>query len=146
LIDRCQIARFALVGVANTAVDIGLFALLFYVGGAPLLWANSLSYLAAGTNSFFLNKYWTFGETRHKGRMQCQIVLFFVLGIVGLALSNAVVWGLASMMPEFIGKILTVGVLFLWNFAVSRLIVFPRKAGQGLRPKLMGNDVHRGNG
>jgi len=56
-----QLVRFALVGVLNTAIDLGLFALLtLRVGLDPLL-ANVFSFTAGAANSFVLNKYWTFG-------------------------------------------------------------------------------------
>lgn len=119
-----RIIRFAVVGVVNTGIDIGLFSLLFYVAGAPLLLANAVGYLAGATNSFFMNKFWTFSDTRDQGQAHRQYVVFVTLGLVGLGLSSAVVWSLAFLMPEIVAKILSVGVLIVWNFGISRLIVF----------------------
>jgi putative flippase GtrA len=122
-----KVARFTVVGVINTGVDIAIFSLLFYVIQMPLLVANSIAYLTAATNSFVLNKYWTFSETRHHGRAHHQFGVFLVLGLIGLGLSNIVVWWLAAYVPEIVAKALSVGVLFVWNLGTSRFIVFQAK-------------------
>ena len=116
--------RFAIVGVFNTGVDIAIFSLLLYVLDIQLLVANSVSYLAAVSNSFLLNKYWTFSENRRRGRIHHQFGLFLALGLIGLGLSNIVVWSLATYIPEIFAKLLSVGILFVWNFGTSRFIVF----------------------
>ncbi len=117
--------RFAVVGVVNTALDVALFSLFYYVLDLPLLLANSSGYLTAATNSFFLNKYWTFAESGTQGRVHRQFVLFLALGLLGLALSNIVVWSLSAYISEIFAKLWSVGVLFVWNFGTSRSIVFP---------------------
>jgi putative flippase GtrA len=118
--------RFAIVGALNTGVDIAIFSLFFYAFDASLIAANSIGYLSAVSNSFVFNKYWTFSETRRHGRIHYQFSLFLVLGLIGLGLSNGIVWSLASYVPEIIAKLLSVGVLFVWNFGTSRFIVFSR--------------------
>lgn len=119
-----RVLRFGIVGVINTAVDIGIFSLLFYSFGASLLVANTAGYLVAVSGSFVLNKNWTFSETKHEGRAERQYLLFIGLGLGGLALSNIVVWSLTHFMPEIASKLASVVVLFVWNFGTSRLIVF----------------------
>lgn len=78
----------------------------------------------AVTNSFVLNKYWTFSDSGNQGVLRRQFTMFLLLGLVGLAISNAVVWFLAYAVPEIAAKVLSVGALFVWNYATSRLIVF----------------------
>ncbi len=119
-----EIFRFAIVGVLNTSLDLLVFSILFYLSGASLLFSNSAAYVLATTNSFFINKHWTFSETRHRGRTHRQYTAYLVLGVVGLGLSNGIVWSLALLMPEIAAKLLSVGVLFVWNFALSKLVVF----------------------
>ena len=127
-VDRlAQTTRFAVVGVLNTGVDITAFSLLFYVFETQLLVANSIGYLAAVSHSFALNKYWTFKDTRHQGRIHHQFALFLAFGLIGLGLSNGCVWLLASYVPEIAAKLMSVGILFLWNYATSRIIVFNAK-------------------
>ena len=57
-----QAARFAMVGAVNTAVDLGLFAIFFYVLAWPLLLANAGGFMVAVCVSYVLNKTWTFAD------------------------------------------------------------------------------------
>ena len=50
-----RIAKFGLVGVLNTLIDIALFWLLYSVFGVPYLVANVLSFGAGMLNSFVMN-------------------------------------------------------------------------------------------
>jgi len=123
-----KVLQFSVVGVFNTGVDLAIFSLFFYVFEIQLLVANSAGYLAAVSISFILNKYWTFSETRHLGRVHFQLRLFLALGLIGLGISNLAMWSLAAYVPEIIvAKLLSVGVLFVWNFGTSRFIVFGAK-------------------
>jgi putative flippase GtrA len=50
--------------------------------------------------------------------------MFVGFGLCGLALSNLTVWLLAHVMPDLESKLVSVIVVFVWNFGTSRLIVF----------------------
>ncbi len=115
---------FGLVGLTNTAIDIGIFSLLFYTADVGLIMANSTGYIIAATNSFFMNKYWTFSSTNHQGKLAYQYLKFIALGLIGLMLSNIIVYSLAAIMPEILAKLLSVIVGFLWNFCTARFFVF----------------------
>lgn len=119
--------RFGVVGVVNTGVDLGIFSVLFFIIGMPLLVANTIGYLVSVTGSFFLNKHWTFAETKNEGRTRHQYLTFIGLGLGGLALANLTVWSLTHVMPVIMCKAIAVFVLFVWNFGTSRMIVFRPK-------------------
>jgi hypothetical protein len=55
-----RMLRFAVVGVANTAIDVALFSFLYYAQGWPPLWANSAGYAAGLANSYLCDHLWTF--------------------------------------------------------------------------------------
>ena len=122
--------KFALVGVVNTAVDVGLFWVLQAVLGVPYLIANVISYSAGTLNSFVLNKVWTFAETRHGGVVRQQLPLFFAINVASLALSSLVLWALAGLIGVMPAKLVAVVVSFVWNFVASRTLVFAPKAGR----------------
>ncbi len=119
-----RMTRFGLIGIFNTGVDFGIFSVLFFVVGIPLLVANTIGYLVSMTGSFFLNKNWTFAETKTQDSTGRQYFLFVVLGLGGLALSNLTVWSLSNVMPVIMCKLVAVVGLFVWNFGTSRTIVF----------------------
>ena len=53
-------ARFAVVGVLGTLIDMALFAALHLALGLVALPANLLSYSAGMVNNFLLHRRWTF--------------------------------------------------------------------------------------
>jgi hypothetical protein len=59
-----QFGKFVSVGVLNTFVDVGVLNLQMLVFGTPGTWLypvmKGISFLAATTNSFLWNKFWTF--------------------------------------------------------------------------------------
>lgn len=122
-----KLFRFSIVGITNTGVDVGIFSLLYFSIGAHLFLANTLSYVASASNSFFFNKYWTFADTRNHGKTSRQFGFFLSLGFIGLGLSNLMVWALAAYLPTIVAKIFSVGVLFVWNFGTSHYFVFRAK-------------------
>ncbi len=128
--ELMRVFRFGIVGVINTGVDVGVFSLLLFIFDTPVLAANTVGYLTGLCGSFFLNKHWTFSETRDQGHTGRQFLLFAGLGLGGLALSNLVVWSLVHFLPEIVSKLASVAVVFIWNFVTSRLIVFRAKPGE----------------
>lgn len=54
-----QLARFGLVGLANTAITLGAFALLHRAGVASAP-ASALAFLLGAANGYALNRRWTF--------------------------------------------------------------------------------------
>jgi putative flippase GtrA len=83
-----ELAKFGIVGAFNTALDFGLFNLLYVALGWPAVGANSASVAVAATSSFFMNRHWTF---RHRARtgLGREYGLFFMLNGVGLLIATA---------------------------------------------------------
>ncbi len=119
-----QAARFAMVGAVNTAVDLGLFSIFFYVLAWPLLLANAGGFTVAVCVSYFLNKTWTFADDS-RGREALQRGLAFgAVALGGLAIGSLAIWLAAQVLIPILAKIASIGVTFAWNFTVSRRWVF----------------------
>lgn len=129
IVAKRQLLVFGLVGVLNTGIDIAVFTFLYYELSLSLIEANTIAYFLAVTNSFLLNKNWTFAETRKEGKTHRQFILFLILGLCGLVLSNLVVYILANWIPAIVAKLFAVLVSFVWNYLTSRKLVF-RKTPQ----------------
>jgi putative flippase GtrA len=117
-------AKFSLVGVVNTTIDVTLFGFFVHFLHWNVLPANMVSYSTGILNSFVMNKLWTFQDQTPFAHSLQPFVLFVVINISSLFLSTAVVWLLAQHFPELVAKFLSVGVVFLWNYTLSRLLVF----------------------
>lgn len=93
-----QIGKFASVGVLNTLLDLGILNfLLFVVGftttltilGFDLVIANIISVSIAIVNSYFLNRFWTFGA-KPKINVVEQFSVFIALSLVGMVINTIV--------------------------------------------------------
>ncbi|MGE0748855.1 MAG: GtrA family protein, partial [Rhodospirillales bacterium] len=56
--------RFATVGLVNLAIDMAIFSALHFGLGVALIPANTVAFVVAVTNSFFMNRQWTFADRR----------------------------------------------------------------------------------
>jgi putative flippase GtrA len=120
---RARMLRFALVGVANTAIDAGLFNYLYYLRDWPLLWANSAGYAAGLTNSYLCNHFWTFRRPRAQFAVR-PAALFVLINLIGLMLANATIALLARVLAPWLAKLGAIGVTFAWNYWASQRYVF----------------------
>ena len=125
-----QFLTFCLVGIFNTAVDIGIYYIL-----TRGLWTfhdsfsvyKAISYLLATACSFALNRYLTFA--RRDAVKTAEVVKFYStvgLGIflnVGVQYLGVVVFGI----HDLAAALLAVGATAIWGFSFSRFYVFNDK-------------------
>ena len=118
---------FALVGVVNSAVDFGVFAIAYSYFGLPIILANVLSWGVAVSGSYVMNSLTTFAH--ESGReLRAQAYFSFALSqVAGLVANTATVVVASYFMPVLVGKVLAIGVSFLVNFTLSHFIVFRKR-------------------
>jgi putative flippase GtrA len=117
--------RFALIGSINTAVDLGLFAALTALLAMQPDRANAISYGSSIVTSFILNRGWTLADVR--GGIAEQLTRFIVVSLASLLLSTMIVAGLSTVMPPLVAKFLSLPVMFLWSYSMTRRFVFWRE-------------------
>ena len=122
-----QLAKFALVGVLNTAIDFGILnffiALTGITSGSNIIPMNAFAFSGAVVNSYFWNK------------KSAGFVIFFVVTAIGIAINSGVLYIVTTLIPHSIdntlwaniGKVLATGLSTVWNFLGYRLIVFKKK-------------------
>ena len=88
LTELLKAAKFAVVGVVNTLIDYGVFALLAQVLFVNVYLAQVISYSCGILNSYIWNRSWTFrSENRFFGP---TLVRFLALNLCMLGISTAV--------------------------------------------------------
>jgi putative flippase GtrA len=122
-----QAIKFLSVGVLNTALDAGSYLVLTHWLGFAMLpvLAKVISYSVGVLNSFIWNRSWTFRSEASAWKTLAPFVLvnLLALGINAGAMHVCLdVFGL----PELLSLVLATGVAFLWNFAVSKFVVFKK--------------------
>lgn len=122
-----QVVRFGLVGVINTAVDVGAFAALVFLGVHSLV-AIFISTTLGLLCSFLLNRSFVFGAKHTSAR---TIASFLLVTCSGLwILQPLIIEGLALMLDTrtalalTIFKLLATAVTMIWNFIWYRAKVF----------------------
>lgn len=130
-----QIAKFGVVGVANTVIDFGVLNYLSAASqvfsGLALVPLNAISFSIAVTNSYFWNKHWTFkGKQGETGR---QFIEFIVVSVIAIFINTWLVYLLTLIpVPEGIsealwlnaGKAVATVVSLMWNFVGYKFVVF----------------------
>ena len=130
-----QMAKFAQVGVLNTAIDFGILNLLIFVtgitSGLSIIPLNAISFSIAIINSFFWNEKWVF-ETKK----EANFITFVVVTLIGLAINSGIVYAITTFVPPTfvdsqklwvnLAKVLATGISLIWNFTGYRLIVFKK--------------------
>jgi putative flippase GtrA len=134
-----QFLRFAVVGVLNTGIDIGILNLLMYLAGVYegniIIVFNAISVSAAIVNSYFWNKYWTFGA-KDKDDQTKEFGSFVAVSLGGALINTLTVYSLSTLIDPLFGlnqeiwtniaKIIAIGLAWLWNFSGYKFFVFKK--------------------
>ncbi|MBI1974948.1 MAG: GtrA family protein [Parcubacteria group bacterium] len=132
-----QVAKFLVTGILNTFVDVGVlnFA-IFLTGIASGAWFSAfkgLSFTVAVTNSFFWNKFWTFGKkgtVDAGGEFMKFVVVSLLVFFVNVGVASLIVnvlgpqWGVEPKVWANIGAIVAGFVGFAGNFLGYKFLVF----------------------
>ena len=136
-----EVVKFAVVGVLNTLVDMGVFAVLNTLLGVNILVAQFFAYTAGIVNSYLFNSNWTFKGSKTKS----EVIRFVVLNLLTLLISMMSIkyfegliqidalFGIpfTAKMNAFVAKICTVVFTLIINFIGSKFWVFKKAGGRG---------------
>ncbi len=118
-----ELILYGLIGGFCAALDFGVYTLLGL--WIPFLWANVLSVHCGIFTSFFLNRSLNF---KVKDKAAQRFTIFYLVGLSGLALSEGLIWLLASRFGwnPILAKLLTVFVVALYQFLLNKFITFKK--------------------
>jgi putative flippase GtrA len=122
-----QAAKFLSVGILNTALDASLyFVLTRWLGFAAFkILAKSISYGIGILNSFYWNKSWTF---KSDTATVAAFVPFILANLAGLVINASVMHICLNAfgLHEIVSLVLATGSTFLWNFIISKFLIFKK--------------------
>ena len=124
---------FGLVGLANSAVDFGVFAVAYYYFSLPIIAANTLAWVVAVTGSYVLNSTITFAAESGR-QLDLKRYLGFALSqVAGFLANTATVWCLVELffVPAWAAKMAAIAVSFVVNFSLSHFVVFKARGPNG---------------
>lgn len=123
-----QFIKFSLVGAVNTLIDFSTFFLLTRTMPwfrENYLVANALAFSLAVTNSFLLNKRWTFKD-QNKANLATQYLKFFGLSFITLIITEICLYYLIQQLNiyDLLAKVLVILISVIINFFISRSFIF----------------------
>ena len=122
---RGQILCSVVVSLVAFSADFGVLALLTEVGGLHYLISAGISFLLGTTISYALSVLWVFTRRRIAARA-IEYAIFMAVGVIGLGLNEVSLWALTELLGIYYlaSKIVAASVIFFWNFAARRYILF----------------------
>lgn len=144
-----QISKFALVGIINTVIDLLFFNIFRKYTKLKAVFASYISSTIAMINSYFWNKYWTFGTGNETSQFSeaTKFILSTVIGIY--VIHNGVVYLLSekilfpgklaysitkkvpvlnkmseTFVKDNVAKVGAIAISLIWNFLLYKFWVF----------------------
>jgi putative flippase GtrA len=123
-----QAVKFLSVGILNTLLDWAIyFGLTHWVSffADQQVFAKGISYSIGVLNSFYWNKTWTFRSQSSSWR---ALLLFILSNLIGLVINSGALHICLNVLalPEVAALVLATGSSLLWNFAISKFVVFKK--------------------
>jgi len=115
---------FGIIGLINTAIDLGVFLLAYQVFALPLVPANVLAWLVAVSCSYVMNSFITFARESGRKLRWRDYGAFAASGIAGVITNTITLVVLSYWIPVLAAKLAAILVSFLVNFSLSHFVVF----------------------
>ena len=118
------------VGGISALVEWAVFSLLEYLLDMPYLLATILAFIFSTTTNWFLGRTFTFKESAYKDKKAKEIFLVFLVSAIGLGFNLLLmylfvdVFGMNTNLLKTIAKILSTGIVFIWNFLSRKLWIY----------------------
>lgn len=124
---KIQLFRYLFVGGFAFAVDFAIFALLTEGFGVYYLISNVFAFGAGLLSNYLISIKWVFATRSIESRRR-EFTLFALIGLIGLAFNQAVLWVLTDQAGLYVmvSKIAATAAVFIWNFTARRYFVFYR--------------------
>jgi len=125
---------FAMIGVVNTLVDLGVFLAAYNLLGVPLVPANVMAWLVAVSGSYAMNSCITFAA-ESGGRLAWRPYGAFVAsGVAGVITNTVTLVVLSYWMPVLAAKLIAILASFAVNFSLSHFVVFRARGDEAGTP------------
>jgi putative flippase GtrA len=142
-----KLARFLMIGVCNTSVDLAILNCLVFFAHFPAIVANLISASISTTTSYFLNHHFVF-RSKEKHSLKLFGRFFAVTGVGILGIQSLVIYIVTHLLKPHhilvqniinsihisslsvkafdlnVAKLTAVLIALIWNFMIYHFIVF----------------------
>ena len=136
-----ELARFGVVGLAGSVVDLGGAAWLHGADGLGSMPAKALSITAATVVTYLGSRFWTFRHRANQAVLR-EGTLFVALNLVGLAIAEAVVacatygLGLRTALAYNAASVAGTGLGTVFRYVTYKKWVFLAGCAGALAPRV----------
>ena len=126
---KIQALRYGAAGLTASFVDMGVLALLTEIfGEAQLLIWTAIAFACGLLTTYLLSIHWVFSNRTVSNRF-AEGVIFILIGLSGLALTEQLMWIFAVKMDwhYLIAKMASATSVFVWNFVLKKTLLFRNK-------------------
>ncbi len=116
--------KFCVVGGSGVVIDFAITYLCKEKLKFNKYLSNSLGFIIAATSNYLLNRWWTFHSV--EADISIQYAKFIGIALIGLLINNGIIYILNDKLKLnfYLSKLLAIGVVTLWNFAMNYLFTF----------------------
>ena len=117
-----RLVKYFFIGGMASAIDVGLFLVLFNLVGTTPLVAHSVSVPISVLFSFFFNARYNFRTNDHAA---LRLLSFIIVSVIGYLAGYGVISAVeAARLGANIGKIISLPVVFLVQYSLNSRITF----------------------
>jgi putative flippase GtrA len=119
--------RYFAASALALAIDFGTYVGLIRVADVHYLIAGPLGFFLGLAAIYLLSTRWVFRERRLADR-GTEFALFALVGLAGMALNQLVLFAAVQWLAASyeVAKIISAGMVFSFNFAARKLLLFTR--------------------
>lgn len=120
-----ELIIYGAIGGFSASLDFGIYTLLcLYI---PYLWANVISVHCGIVCSFLLNRQFNF---KVKDNIFKRFLSFYIIGLSGLALSEALIYVLAQIIgwDVVLSKLFTIVIVAIFQFFLNKYVTFKKRS------------------
>jgi len=122
-----QIAKYAGVGVLNTAIDFLCFIAIFrWLSVDPVL-SNVAAFIIAASHGYLLNHFWTFQSSRKDSPNWRGWLAYVSVNAAGAVFTTACIYLFSNNMTAINIKLISTVVVFVWGYFASSRWIFRKR-------------------
>ncbi len=120
-----QFFRYIFVGGIAFIVDFGSLFIFTDIFGLYYLISAAIAFILGLITNYILSINWVFNRRTLNNRTY-EFGLFTIIGIIGLALNEFIIWFLTAEIGFYylISKIIAAIIILFWNFFARKLTLF----------------------